>query len=182
MQTCLPFPALVRYEPPAGVPPPPRLHTCSNGVERQASGGSTGQRGGQGLPANRAKSRRPCIHSGEWVCPLGTEEELIAEGQSNHGARAVRLSDFRTLPRISRQVRGRIESTVESDLISPDFRFFIPGLTLSLQCFLAALVPEMQILRDSGGSGGIIIPAFVSLAFLLSTIRTCLRRSAELGV
>jgi hypothetical protein len=82
------------------------------------------------------------------------------------------LSDFRALPGISRQVGGLVESAVEPDLISPHFWCFIPGLTLSIWAFLAALVPEMQILWDSGGSGGIVLPAFLSVAFLLSTIRT----------
>jgi hypothetical protein len=109
---------------------------------------------------------------GNTSVPLEAEEELIAKGLSARGASSVRLSDLRTLPRISRQVRGLIESAVEPDLISPHFWCFIPGLTLSMWCFLAALVPEMQVLWDSGSSGGIVLPALLSVAFLLSTVRT----------
>ena len=163
---------MVRYEPPAGVSPAAAAYLVERGLNDKPVAVAMVNMAAKAYLRIDQRADDYVLVPGNTSVPLEAEEEFIAKALSIHGAHPVRLSDFRTLPRISRQVRGLIESAVEPDLISPHFWFFIPGLTLSMWCFLAALVPEMQILWDSGGSGGIVIPAFLSVAFVLSTIRT----------
>jgi len=163
---------MVRYEPPAGVSPATAAYLVERGLNDKPVAVAIVNMAAKAYLRIDPRADDYVLVRGNTRVPLEAEEELIAKGLSARGASSVRLSDFRTLPRISGQVRGLIESAVEPDLISPHFWCFIPGLTLSMWCFLAALVPEMQILWDSGGSGGIVLPAFLSVAFLLSTIRT----------
>lgn len=103
---------------------------------------------------------------------LEAEEDLIATALFGTKGRSVRLSQFGRLPKIGRQVNELLQSVSEPDLISPHFWFFIPGLTVSMWCFLAALYPEIEILWGTNGSAGLIFPAFVAVACLLAAIRT----------
>jgi Predicted membrane protein (DUF2207) len=163
---------MVRYEPPAGVSPAAAAYLVERGLNDKPVAVAIVNMAAKAYLRIGQRADDYVLVPGNTSVPLEAEEELIAKGLSARGASSVRLSDLRTLPRISRQVRGLIESAVEPDLISPHFWCFIPGLTLSMWCFLAALVPEMQILWDSGSSGGIVLPALLSVAFLLSTVRT----------
>jgi len=81
------------------------------------------------------------------------------------------LSQLFTLGRTARLVRDSLESAVEPELLSSHFAWFVPGLTLSIWCFLAALYPEIDGLRNSPPPLVILSAAFAVFA-LLATIKT----------
>jgi hypothetical protein len=84
------------------------------------------------------------------------------------------LSQMTTLERTARSVRNALESAVEPDLLSSHFAWFVPGLTLTLWCLIAALYPEVDGLRQSQGPGPVLMPALALVAVwaLLATIKT----------
>jgi len=87
------------------------------------------------------------------------------------GADPVCLSQLFTLGRTAQLVRGSLESAVEPELLSAHFAWFVPGLTLSLWCFLAALYADLDGLGNSPPPLVIMSAVFVVWA-LLATIKT----------
>jgi hypothetical protein len=81
------------------------------------------------------------------------------------------LSRLFTLGRTARLVRNSLQSAVEPELISSHFAWFVPGLTLSFWCFLAALYPDLGGIWNSVG-GVVVLPAFVVVWAMLATIKT----------
>jgi hypothetical protein len=168
---------VAKYEPPAGVSPAAAAYLLERGVgdkpfvvalvNMAAKGYLRIEQGSNDYLlscANQARTHA-CI-------PLETEEQLIAEMVFSHGVSSVLLSALHTLEKIARNVRESLEAAAEPDLLSPHFSCFIPGLTVSLWCFLAALYPEMAGLSKSNGGALIVLPAFLAVWALLATIRT----------
>ena len=103
---------------------------------------------------------------------LEDEEQMIADAMFRGNGSSVCLSRAFKLVPVARRVRGVIESAVEPDLISAHFAWFVPGVTLSLWAFLAALYPEFDGLSRSQAGVRLVIPAFFAVWALLATIKT----------
>ncbi len=182
---------VAQYDPPPGISPAAAAYLWERGVSDKpfvvalANMASKGWLKIEQGPADYLLSR------GDPSVQLEDEEQVIAEEllrgvSSEHyvGAKlvstinartdSVLLSRLFTLGRTARGVRNALESAVEPELLSSHFAWFVPGLTLSLWCFLAALYPEIEGLWQSQGPGPAIVPAlaFVVVWALLATIRT----------
>ena len=179
---------VAQYDPPPGISPAVAAYLSERGVSDKpfvvamANMASKGLKIEQG-PADYLVSR------GNASPQLEDEEQVIAKellrGSTTSqeiggvlvstlhvGTDPVCLSRLFTLGRTAQLVRGSLESAVEPDLISPHFAWFIPGLTLSLWCFLAALYAEFQRPGEPRANWLPLIPAFVAVWALLATIRT----------
>jgi hypothetical protein len=103
--------------------------------------------------------------------PLEDEEQVIAEALFRGGHSSVCLSQLFALGHAAREARKSLESAVEPELLSAHFAWFVPGLTLSFWCFLAALYPELGGIWNSVG-GVVVLPTFVAVWAMLATIKT----------
>jgi len=103
--------------------------------------------------------------------PLEAEENLIAQALFPAGTRSAYLSGLANLESIASSVRDALESVAEPDLVSTHFSWLLPGLVISLWCFLAAMYAEMQGLHTHLGAP-IVIPIFFAVWALLGMIKT----------
>jgi hypothetical protein len=163
---------VVRYEPPVGVSPATAAYLFDRGVNDKPVAVAIVNMAAKGYLRIEQKAGDYVLSRVDASIPLEDEEELVAKALFRRDGLPVQLSQLHSLARLSRQVRDLLQSTIEPDLISPHFWFFIPGLTVSLWCFLATLLPEIRLLWDSNGVAGIVIVGFVALAFLMAALRT----------
>jgi hypothetical protein len=124
---------------------------------------------------------------GDASVKLEDEEQVIAEdlfrgATSTHevggviystidagGADSVLLTQLFKLGRMASGVRNVLESSVEPELLSSHFAWFVPGLTVSLWCFLAVLYADLDGLRKSSPGPVIMAVVFVVWALLATT-------------
>ena len=163
---------VVRYEPPADISPATAAYLHERGVNDKPLAVAFVNMAAKGYLRIVQDGDDYILSQSDPSVPLELEEDLIAKAMFAHNNSPVRLSQLKLLVRIARDVRGSLRSAVEPDLVSPHFPFFVPGLTISLWCFLAALCPEIEILWRSNGTSGLVLPALLSVWFLLATIRT----------
>lgn len=81
-------------------------------------------------------------------------------------ADSVLLTQLFNLGRMACGVRNVLESVIEPELLSSHFVWFVPGLTASGWCFLAALYADSDSLRKSPPALVIMSAAFVVWALL----------------
>lgn len=164
---------VVRYEPPPGISPATASYLLERGVSEKPFAVALVNMAAKGYLRIEQGSNDYLLSRLDPSIRLEQEEDLIAESLFGHDGNPVLLSKLGRLPKIAREVRGVIESAVEPDLLSSHFPCFIPGLTVSVWCFLGAtLYPEMQILWDSHSAGILILPVFLAVWFVLATVRT----------
>ena len=180
---------VAQYDPPPGVSPAVAAYLWERGVSDRPfvvallNMASKGWLKIEQGPADYLLSR------GDASAQLTDEEQVIAEdlfrGTTSthevHGvlvstinpeANSVRLSQLFALGRIALSVRNVLEAAVEPELLSSHFAWFVPGLTLSLWCFFAAVYPEIDGLRNSPAGGLVIVSAVFVVWALLATIKT----------
>lgn len=162
---------VARYEPPAGVSPALAAYLLERGVSDKPFVVALVNMAAKGYLRIEQGPTDYLLSRVNVSVPLEAEEQAIAEALFSREA-SVRLSALRNLENIARNVRSSLESAAEPDLLSPHFWCFIPGLTVSLWCFLAALYPEMQDLANANGSTALVFPAFLAVWALLAAIRT----------
>ena|SRR5579863_805011 len=164
---------VVRYQPPSGISPATAAYLFERGASDKPLAVAIVNMVAKGYLRIEQGPNDYLLSPKDESIPLESEEDLIAEQLFARSHHSVLLSQVGRLPKIARQVRELLESSVEPDLLSSHFPFFVPGLTISLWCFLGAtLYPEMQILWDSQAGAGLLFPAFLSIWFLLAMIRT----------
>ncbi len=163
---------VARYEPPSGISPATAAYLVERGVSDKPFVVAIVNMAAKGYLRIEQGPTDYLISRSNGSVELEAEEQVIADGFFCGSASSVCLSALRNLERTARTVRGSLESAVEPDLLSDHFWFLIPGLTVSLWSFIAALYPEMQGLANSNGSTILIFPAFLAVWALLATIRT----------
>lgn len=162
---------VVKYEPPAGISPAVAAYLLERGVSDKPFVVAIVNMATKGYMRIEQGPADYLLSRANVSAPLEAEEEAIGQMLFSHDRPSVRLSELRSLGKIAGIVRNSLESSVEPDLLSPHFPWIVPGLTMSLWCFLAALYPEMEGLISNAG-GLILLPAFLALWALLATIRT----------
>jgi hypothetical protein len=163
---------VAQYEPPTGVSPAMAAYLLERGVSDKPFVVAIVNMAAKGYlrieqgPADYLLSRINVS------APLEAEEDVIAQALFSRNVTSVRLSELHKLESIARNVRNTLESSAEPDLISPHFSWFVPALTMSLWCFLAAFYPEVDGLAKADGSALLMFPAFFSVWGLLATFKT----------
>jgi hypothetical protein len=182
---------VAQYDPPAGISPAVAAYLWERGVSDKPFVVALMNMASKGWLKIEQGPADYLVSRGDPSEPLEDEEQVIAEElfrglTSEHYAGGVLvstinertdsacLSQLFTLGRTARSVRNALESAVEPELLSAHFAWFVPGLTLSLWCLLAALYPEIDGLWHSQGPGPVLVPAlaFVAIWALLATIKT----------
>lgn len=162
----------VRYEPPASVSPAIAAYLFDRGVTDKSLVVAIVNMASKGYLRIEQGPEDYLLSRINAEIPLEAEEDIVAEGIFGRRGDPVRLSEIHRLPKIAIQVRQQLESAVEPDLLSPHFPFFVPGLTISLWCFLGSLHPEIQLMWDAHAPSALLIPVFFAVWSLLATIRT----------
>lgn len=165
---------VVRYEPPSGISPATAAYLFDRGVTDKPLAVALVNMAAKGYLRIEQGPHDYLISQLNVSIHLEEEEEIIAERLFTRGNHSVCLSALHRLPQIGRAVRESLESIVEPNLLSSHFPLFVPGLTISLWCFLGlTLYPEMQRIWDSQNVvAGMVLPAFLAIWFLLATVRT----------
>ena len=165
-------PSAVRYEPPPGISAAKAAYLFDRGATDKAFGVAIVNMAAKGYLRIEQGSSDYLLTRIDASVPLEDEEQIVAKQLFGRDGRAIRLSEVTGLASAAFQVRSMLESSVEPDLISPHFALYVPGLTISLWCFPAALLPEMEILWNSHSAGGLIAPAVLAVFFFVATFRT----------
>jgi Predicted membrane protein (DUF2207) len=180
---------VAQYDPPPGISPAVAAYLWERGVSDKpfvvalANMACKGWLKVEQGPADYLLSR------GDASPQLEDEEQVIdkellrgsTSTQEVHGALVSTLhvgtdpaclSQLFTLGRTAQLVRATLEGAIVPELISSHFAWFIPGLTLSLWCFLAALSGELQGMGNYQAGWLPLIPGLLTVWALLATIRT----------
>ena len=182
---------VAQYEPPPGISPAVAAYLWERGVsDKPFVVALLNMASKRGLKIEQGPNDY-LISRGDSSARLESEEQLIADDlfrglTSEHyvGGKLIStidartnsrcLSQLTTLERTARSVRNALESAIEPELLSSHFAWFVPGLTLTLWCLIAALYPEVDGLRQAQGPGPVLMPALALVAVwaLLATIKT----------
>jgi hypothetical protein len=161
-----------RYEPPSGVSPALAAYLLERGTSDKPFVVAILSMAAKGYLKIEQGPEDYLLARTDPSVPLDDEESVIAERLFSSKMPEICLANLHKLGKTAREVRNSLESAAEPDLVSPNFPFFVPGVTVSLWCFLAALYPEMEGLWKSNFGAMLTLPAFVAVWALLATIRT----------
>ena len=179
---------VTQYDPPPGVSPAVAAYLWERGVSDKPFVVALMHMASKGWLKIEQGPADYLVSRGDPSVQLEDEEQVIAEElfrglTSEHYVDGVLvstinartdsacLSQLFTLGRTARSVRNALGSAVEPELLSSHFAWVVPGLTLSLWCFLAALYADLDGLSNSPPPALIMSAVFVVWA-LLSTIKT----------
>ena len=165
-------PSAVRYEPPAEISPAKAAYLFDRGATDKPFAVAVVNMAAKGYLRIEQGSSDYLLTRVDSSVPLEDEEQIAAKKLFGRDGLPIRLSEVTGLASAAYQVRSLLESSVEPDLISPHFALYVPGLTISLWCFPAALLPELEILWTSHSFGGLIVPAAFAAVFFVATFRT----------
>ena len=163
---------VAQYEPPAGVSPAVAAYVWERGVSDTPFVVALANMASKGYLRIEQGQADYLLSRADGSGTLTDEEQAIADTLFPPKANSLCLSQLFKLGKTARLVRGLLESAVEPDLISPHFPCFIPGLTLSIWCFIAALSPEWENIWNSNAGGATVIPALLAVWALLAMTRT----------
>jgi len=163
---------VTRYEPPSGVSPALAAYLLERGASDKPFVVAILSMAAKGYLKIEQGPEDYLLARTDPSVPLDDEESVIAERFFSGKMPEICLADLHKLEKTAREVRNSLESAAEPDLVSPNFPFFVPGVTVSIWCFLAALYPEMEGLWKSNFGAMLTLPAFVAVWALLATIRT----------
>jgi len=161
---------VAQYDPPPGISPAVAAYLWEHGVGDKPFVVAMANMACKGWLKIEQGPEDYLLSRGDASPQLEDEEQVIAEDifrgltrtQEVLGvlvstidvkANSVCLSQLFKLGRMAGNVRNVLQSAVEPELLSAHFAWFVPGLTLSLWCFLAALYPEINSLRDPAIDG-----------------------------
>src|ERR1700735_1784428 len=175
---------VAQYDPPRGFSPAAAAYLWERGIGEKPFVVALMNMASKGWLKIEQGPTDYLISRGDASAPLEPEEEAIADEIFRHTTSvhevngvlystindaetdSVCLSQLFKLWRIAGSVRSVLDAAVEPELLSGHFAWFVPGLTLSLWCFLAALYPEVDGLRQSP-TGGLVIAAAVFVIWSL---------------
>ena len=165
---------VAQYDPPPGVSPAVAAYLWERGVSDKPFVVALANMASKGFLKIEQGPADYLLSRANTAAQLEDEEQVIAEElfRGRTSSETVCLSQLFRLGSTAQLVRDSLESVVEPELLSAHFEWFVPGLTLSFWCFLAALYPEIDGLWKSPAGGTVIISAvFVVWAFL-ATFKT----------
>lgn len=162
---------VAKYEPPSGVSPALAAYLRERGISARPFVVAILNMAAKGYLRISKGPNNYLLTRADASVTLEPEESIIAEAFFSRD-RELLLSNLPWLEKTARTVLGSLESAAEPDLISSHYPFFVPALTVSFWCFLAALYPEMEGLWKSSFGPMLILPAFVAFWALLATVRT----------
>jgi Predicted membrane protein (DUF2207) len=180
---------VAQYDPPAGISPAVAAYLWERGVSDKPFVVALLNMASKGWLQIEQGPNDYLVSRGDPSAKLETEEQIIADDlfrglTSEHyvGGKLIStidaqtnsrcLSKLTTLGRTALSVRNSLEAAVEPELLSSHFACFVPGLTLSLWCFLAALYAALNGLQPSPQLMPIIMSAIVAAWILVAMVKT----------
>jgi hypothetical protein len=163
---------VAQYDPPPGISPAAAAYLWERGVSDKPFVVAMVSMAAKGFLKIEQGPTDYLLSRVDASVPLEDEEQVVAESIFRGGNSSVCLSQLFALGRAAREARNSLEAAVEPQLLSAHFAWFVPGLTLTFWCFLAALYADLDGIWKSQVGGIVILPPLAAVWAMLATIKT----------